>query len=148
MKLSCLTYYYPFINLLTLSPFVQLIKSFLYVRVFNLYAPSNQTPQIKASYRKHENEKRRKYEQIVVEIEHSTFIPFVLACTGGVGPAATLTLKRVRNLAEKHNSLYSHVMGFLRTRLSFALLCSTLMCLRGTSLLNHSHLTYTGTQFL
>ena len=105
---------------------MQLIKSFFDVRVFNLYAPSNQTPQIKASYRKHENEKRRKYEQIVVEIEHSTFIPFVLACTGGVGPAATLTLKSL--LAEKHNSLYSHVMGFLRTRLSFALLHSTLMC--------------------
>ena len=107
-------------------------RTFFDVRVFNPYAPSNQTPQIQASYRKHENEKRRKYEQRVVEIEHSTFIPFVLACTGGVGPAATLTLKRVGNLAEKHNSPYSHVMGFLRTRLSFALLRSTLMCLRGT----------------
>ena len=85
-----------------------------------------------ASYRKHENKKRRKYEQRVVEIEHSMFIPFVLAWTGGVGPAATLTLKRVGNLGEKHNSPYSHVMGFLRTRLSFALLRSTLMCLRGT----------------
>ena len=108
-------------------------RTFFDVRVFNPYAPSNQTPQIQASYRKHENEKRRKYEQRVVEIEHSTFIPFVLACTGGVGPAATLTLKRVGNLlAEKHNSPYSHVMGFLRNRLSFALLRSTLMCLRGT----------------
>ena len=95
-------------------------RTFFDVRVFNPYAPSNQTPQIQASYRKHENEKRRKYEQRVVEIEHSTFIPFVLACTGGVGPAATLTLKRVGNLlAEKHNSPYSHVMGFLRSRLSF-----------------------------
>ena len=105
-------------------------KSFFDMREFNPYAPSNQTSQIQASYR---NEKRRKYEQRVVEIEHSTFIPFVLACTGGVGPAATLTLKRVGNLAEKHNSPYSHVMGFLRTRLSFSLLHSTLMCLRGRS---------------
>ena len=113
-------------------------RTFFDVRVFNPYAPSNlcsnQTPCIQSSYRRHENEKRRKYEQRVVEIEQSTFVPFVLACTGGIGPAATLTLKRIGNLlAEKHDSSYGQIMGFLRSRLSFALLCSTLMCLRGTS---------------
>ena len=45
------------------------------VRVFNPYAPSNQTPRIQTSYQRHENEKRRKYER-VIEIEQSTFVPF------------------------------------------------------------------------
>ena len=108
-------------------------RTFFDVRVFNPYVPSNQTPCIQSSYRRHENEKRRKYEQRVVEIEQSTFVPFVLACTGGIGPAATLTLKRIGNLlAEKHDASYGQIMGFLRSRLSFALLRSTLMCLRGT----------------
>ena len=109
-------------------------RTFFDVRVFNPYAPSNQTPRIQTSYQRHENEKRKKYEQRVIEIEHSTFVPFVLTCTGGLGPAATLTLKRIGNLlAERHvDSPYCQIMGFLRTRLSFALLRSALMCLRGT----------------
>ena len=69
-------------------------------------------------------------ESIKQQLSTSTFVPFVLACTGGLGPAATLTLKRIGNLlAERHDSPYCH---FLRTRLSFALLRSALMCLRGT----------------
>ena len=65
-------------------------RTFFDVRVFNPYAPSNQTPRIQTSYQRHENEKRRKYEQRVIEIEHSTFVPFVLACTGGLRPCCNI----------------------------------------------------------
>ena len=40
-------------------------RAFFDVRIFNPYAPSNQTPQIASSYRRHENEKRRVYERRV-----------------------------------------------------------------------------------
>ena len=48
-------------------------------------------PCIQSSYLRQENEKRRKYEQQFVEIEHSAFVQFVrVACTGGIGPNARL----------------------------------------------------------
>ena len=61
-------------------------RAFFDVRVFNPHAPSNQTSQIASSYRLHENEKRRVYEQRVREIEHASFTPFVLSCRVELDP--------------------------------------------------------------
>ena len=114
-------------------------RAFFDVRIFNPYAPSNQTPQIASSYRRHENEKRRVYERRVGEIEHASFAPFVMSCTGGIGPWTTITLKRLGALiAEKHSTPYSSIMGLLRCRLSFAMIRSSIMSIRG-SRSSHRH---------
>ena len=42
---------------------------------------------ISICYRKHENEKKRAYEQRIREVEHSSFTPLVLSATGGNGEA-------------------------------------------------------------
>ena len=42
-------------------------------------------------YRRHENEKRRAYQQRILEVEHGSFTPLVFSATGGMGPAATVT---------------------------------------------------------
>ena len=49
------------------------------VRVFNPYAVSNQHEQQSAVYRKHENEKKRTYEQQIREVEHGSFTPLVMS---------------------------------------------------------------------
>ena len=104
---------------------------FFDVRVFNPYAPSNRTLQTAACYRRHEREKRCKYEERVREVEQASFVPLVLSCTGGAGPCATNFFQRLAALqAEKHHSTYSMVMELLRCRLSFALLRSAIACLR------------------
>ena len=108
-------------------------RAYIDVRVFNPHAPSNLSSQISSTYRRHEREKRLKYDQRVREVEHASFVPFVLSCTGGIGPSANVFLKRLGALlAEKHNTEYSLVMGLLRCRLNFALLRAAVMCLRGT----------------
>ena len=48
------------------------------VRVFNPFVPSNRDLTLPSVYRKHEQEKRRKYERRVLEVEHSSFVPVVL----------------------------------------------------------------------
>ena len=68
-------------------------RTFFDVRVFNPHAPSSQ---IAASYRRHEGEKRNKYEQRIREIEHATFAPFVLSSSGGMGPCAMTIPKRLQ----------------------------------------------------
>ena len=114
-------------------------RTFFDVRVFNPHAPSNQNSQISTTYRRHEREKRMKYEQRIIEVEHASFVPFVLSCTGGAGPSATVTLKRLgAMIAEKFESPYSSVIALLRCQLSFALLKASVMCLRGArSSLHH-----------
>ena len=75
--------------------------------------------------------KRRHYDQRVREIEHSTFTPLFLSTTGGMGKVATTFYKRLTSfLSDKRDENYSHTMGWLRCRWSFALLRSSIMCIR------------------
>jgi hypothetical protein len=107
-------------------------KTFFDVRVLNPLAPSNTTPTPSACYRRHEKEKQRAYEQRIREIEHASFTPIVLSTTGGMGPIATTFYKRLADrLASKWNSSYSQTIGWLRCRLSFSLLRSSILCIRG-----------------
>ena len=68
-------------------------------------------------------EKKRSYDQRIREVEHSTFTPLVLSSTGGMGKAATTFYKRLSSmLSEKRDVPYSTMIGWIRCRLSFALL--------------------------
>ena len=94
------------------------------MRVFNPHAPSNGQP-LAACYRKHENSKKRAYEQRVHEIEHGSFTPIVLSLTGGLGKAATTCYKRLTSMiAEKQDLPYSTTISWIRCLLSFSLLRS------------------------
>ena len=92
------------------------------VRVFNPYAPTNCNQTIAASYRHHENEKRRAYEKRVVEVEHGSFTPIVMSSTGGWGPSAMIMYKRLASLiATKHAAPYSATMRMIRCKIAFSL---------------------------
>ena len=54
-------------------------KAFVDVRVFNPSAQSNRHGPLSSVYRKHEQEKRRQYDQRVREIEHAPFTPLHVA---------------------------------------------------------------------
>ena len=113
-------------------------KAFLDVRVFNPSARSNRQASLQAVYRRHEQEKKRQYEQRIREVEHGTFTPLVLSSTGGMGKAATVFYKRLASmLSEKRGIPYSKAMGWLRCRMSFALLRCSIMCIRGARSSRH-----------
>ena len=108
-------------------------RTYYDVRVFNPFAPSNQHSQPESVYHRHENLKRRLYEQRVREIEHASFTPLVISLTGGLGTAATTIYKRLGPLlSSKWDQPHSRVMAWLRCRLSFSLLRSSIMCIRGS----------------
>ena len=87
-------------------------KAFLDVRVFNPCAQSNRRSPLTSVYRRHEQEKKRQYEQRVCEVEHATFTPLVMSATGGMGRAATTFCKRLASMiSEKRNTEYSQT-GF------------------------------------
>ena len=106
-------------------------RAFFDIRVFNPHAQSNHQP-IPTCYRRHENTKKRAYEQRVREVEHGSFTPLVLSLTGGMGSAATVCYKRLASLiAQKRDQPYSRTMAWVRCSLSFALLRSSIQCIRG-----------------
>ena len=66
------------------------------------------------------------------EVENASFTPLIFTTTGGMGDAATQFYKRLANLlSAKHSLSYGIVMGWLRCKLSFSLLRSAIMCIRG-----------------
>ena len=84
-------------------------------------------------YRRHENKKHQVYEQRVRKIENGSFTPLVFSTSGDMGKAAKITCKRLAYLLSiKREQPYSLVMGWLQCRLSFSLLRSAVMCLRGS----------------
>ena len=107
-------------------------RSFLDVRVFNPHAPSNRNSTISSCYRKHELEKKRAYEQRLLEVEHSSFTPLVLSATGGMARQATILYKRLASLlADKWDQPYSSTLCWVRSRLAFSLLRSAIQYIRG-----------------
>lgn len=109
--------------------------AFFDVRIFNPLAHSNHpaSGSLASVYRKHEVEKRRHYQQRVTDIEMASFTPLVFAATGGCGPAAATTIKRMAALlANKWAMPYAAVMGWLRCRYGFSIIRSAIMCLRGS----------------
>ena len=82
-------------------------------------------------FTKHEREKRRAYEQRVLEVEHDTFTPLVLSTSGGWGPSATVAVKRLAGLfSEKYDQPYSSTLSFIRCKIAFSLIDSAISCLR------------------
>ncbi len=83
-------------------------KTFMDVRVFNPHAPSNRQSSLTSCYRKHEQLKKRAYEQRVRETEHGSFTPLVLSATGGMGRETTIFYKRLTSfLATKWDQPYN-----------------------------------------
>ena len=84
-------------------------------------------------YRIHENEKKRLYSRRVLDIEHGTFTPLAFTRTGGMGKECLMYHNRLAQLiAIKKGEQCAKTISWIRTRTSFALLRSALVCLRGS----------------
>ena len=113
-------------------------KAFFDVKVFNPFAKSNQRFSLAACFSHHEKSKKRAYEQRIIEVEHGSFTPLVFSTTGGMGRQSTIFYSRLASLlARKRHQPYSTTMGWLRCHLSFSLLRSSILCIRGSRSSRH-----------
>ena len=94
------------------------------IRVFSPFAQSHQNAFLSQCYKKKEQEKKGAYDQLVREMEHGVF-----SMSGGIGPTANMVYKRM--IAQKHDQTYSKTLHCIRCKLSYSLLRSAIMCLRG-----------------
>ena len=84
-------------------------------------------------YKRHEDEKKRKYAFRVLEVEQGTFTPLVFTTTGGMSDECQRYHSRLAELiSAKKQENYATTMSWIRTKVSFAILRTALVCLRGT----------------
>ena len=108
-------------------------RAFFDIKVFNPNARSYLSQTLQQQYRNHENIKKRAYNERVLQVENGTFTPLIFSVHGGMSPECSFFYKRLAGLiSEKRGESISVVSSWIRTRTSFALLRSALMCIRGT----------------
>ena len=102
------------------------------VRVTDTDAATNRGSDPDKVLRRQEDEKKTKYLALCREAQLS-FTPLVYSVDGMEGAEATAARKHLASkLAYVWNCKYSQMCGFVKARLSFALVRATSRCLRGT----------------
>ena len=87
-------------------------SAFFVVRVFHPNADSYRDLNPKQIYKKHENEKKRHYAEIVMEIEQERFTPLVFTTTGGMADECVKYHNRLAELiAYKKGESYSSAIS-------------------------------------
>ena len=107
-------------------------RTFGDVRVTHPNCDTYRDKTVSKIYEIHEKEKKRSYNQRIVQVEKATFTPLIFTTSGGMAPECTRYHKKIAQLiAKKTKEEYSKVMNHLRTRIRFTLLKSTLLAVRG-----------------
>jgi hypothetical protein len=101
------------------------------VRITDTDQPTNRKLEPSKVLLRHEKEKKNKYGDLCIA-RRRTFTPLVFSVDGLQGKEAAAASKRLAScLAAKWKRSYSEICGFVRSRLSIALVRSSSRCLRG-----------------
>ena len=103
-------------------------QAYFDVKVVSPFARSNAHMEPAQLFKMAERSKIREYKERILNVEHADFNPLVFTCSGGMAPQSHIVLKRLAEKLSQQNLQFSVVSGWLRCRLSFALLRTTLLC--------------------
>ena len=107
--------------------------AFFDVRIFNPTAKRYVNQEILKTYEVNEKDKKKLYNKRILQIEHGSFTPLVMSATDGMGRECK---KFYACLAEmiscKRGTSYSIITAWVRRKITFSLIKSTGMCLRGS----------------
>ena len=95
-----------------------------------------------ALFKQAERVKERDYGERIRRVDHGDFTTLVFTCTGGMAPESQIVIQRLAESMSTHlKQPRSVVTGWLKCRLSFALLRTTLLCIRAIELdVNAAHI--------
>ena len=107
------------------------VTAFFAVRVTHVNSKYNQGKETSTIFKEQEEEKKRKYQQRVLDVEMGSFTPLVFGTNGGMGADCNCFLKRLaEKLSEKNEEPYHITITWIRTLLSFEILRSVHTCVR------------------
>ena len=108
-------------------------RAYMDIRIFDPMAECHRNISLDAAHKKNEDEKIRRYAYRIQHVDHGTFVPLTFTTSGGMGPRAKSFYSRLADLtAEKKHQPRNHLVAWIRCCLSFSMLRSALLCLRGT----------------
>ena len=83
-------------------------------------------------YESNEKQKKRHYNDRVLNVEKASFTPLVFSTSGGMGKECKIFNKRLaEKISQKTKEAHSQVVTHIRTRLRYAMLKATLIAIRG-----------------
>ena len=107
-------------------------RAFMDIRIFYSMAACYSDINLDAAHKRNEQEKIRAYGERIENIDHGSFTPLVFTTFGGMGSKAKCFYSKLaEKLAEKKHQPRNQIVAWMRCRLSFSLLRSALLCLRG-----------------
>ena len=107
--------------------------AFFDIRVFNPIAKRYSNKEIAKTYEINEKEKKKQYNERILQVEHGTFTPLVMSATGGMGRECQKFYTRLsESVAEKRGQNYSVTVSWIRRKICFSLINSLGLCLRGS----------------
>ena len=108
-------------------------RAFFDIRIFDPNAQRHQNKTLRKCYEQNEQEKKRQYNTRILNIEQGSFTPLVFSITGGMGRECSMFIKKLSQLvSRKRKEELSVVTYGIRCKLSYALLRSCLLCIRGS----------------
>ena len=108
-------------------------RAYCDIRIFDPMAACHEQHTLEAAHKRNESEKIRAYGERIQQVDQGSFTPLVFTTSGGMGPKAKPFYARLAELlADKKQQPKSYIVAWMRCRLSFSLLRSALICLRGT----------------
>ena len=110
------------------------VTAFFNVRVTPVNSRSNQGKHTGTTiFKEQENEKKRKYNQRVMDVEMGIFTPLVFGTNGGMRLDCQNFLRTLAiKFSTKNDELYASVISWLRIELSSAILRTVHRCARGS----------------
>ena len=107
------------------------------LRVFDPNACRYLNKSLQQRHVMNEKEKKRAYNERVLQIEHGTFTPLVFSIYGTMRRECRTFYSRLSDLlSEKRDLPESMTMKWIRTKICFALMKSSFLCLRGSRTLS------------
>ena len=108
-------------------------QAYFDVKVVSPFARSYSHLTQKSILQTAEKSNMREYRERIKEVEHADFNPLVFTTVGAMAPQSQIVLKRIaEKMSDRKGVARSVVTGWMRVRLSFALLRTTMLCVRGT----------------
>ena len=102
--------------------------AFFDVRVFNPFAKTHLKTTLDAAFDSQEQQKKTKYNQRVIQVEHGSFTPIVMSAYGGYGRETERFLSQlIHKISEKKDVPLSSISKYIRTKflLFWGLLCAS-----------------------
>ena len=114
-------------------------QAFFDVRLFDPNANWYLNKALPHCYIQNEKEKKRQYNERVLGTDQGSITPLVFSIYGGMRRECSTFYNRLaKKIAEKRELHQSIVTNWIRTKISFTLLKSALLCLRGSRIISRN----------